>query len=90
MKMNSLNKQKVALIFAVFGGGWHLLWSLLVLLKVAQGILDFIYRIHMLNNPFRVSPFNPTTAILLIIVTTALGYGMGWVFAALWNKLHNG
>ncbi|MCL4365734.1 hypothetical protein M1437_00725 [Patescibacteria group bacterium] len=43
----------------------------------------------MLNNPFRVSPFNLTTAILLVIITFAIGYAAGWIFAALWNKLHN-
>jgi hypothetical protein len=37
------NPNKVGLVVAALIGGWHVLWSLLVLLGWAQPILDFIF-----------------------------------------------
>ncbi len=67
---------------------WHALWSVLVLLGLAQGLLDFIYKIHFLNNPFVIAGFDVRKAVVLIIVTGVIGYVVGWVCSWLWNKLH--
>lgn len=83
-----LKENSIALIFGVFLGLWHAFWSLLVLLGLAQGILDFVYGIHFLNNPFTVSSFNLGTALTLIVFTSVIGYVAGWVFAIIWNRAH--
>jgi len=36
------NPNKVGLVLAALVGGWHLLWSLLILLRLAQSIIDFL------------------------------------------------
>lgn len=86
--MKEMNVQKAALTLGVFIGGWHLVWSVLVLLGWAQPLLDFIFWVHMIANPYQVTGFDLTRAVLLIVVTFAVGYIGGWVFATLWNKMH--
>ncbi|MDE2025663.1 MAG: hypothetical protein KGJ07_04170 [Patescibacteria group bacterium] len=81
-----MKPQKTALVVGLFVGGFHLLWSVLVLLGFGQPLLDFIYWLHFLANPFIVAPFDITRALLLIIVTFLVGYTGGWCFALLWNK----
>ena len=86
--MKELNVGKVALSFGFFLGGWHLVWSILVALGWAQPLINFILGLHMLSVPVQVLPFNITTAGLLIIVTFAVGYMVGKIFATIWNSVH--
>lgn len=83
-----LNKNKVGLSFAVLLGSWHLLWSLLVATGLAQALLDFVYWVHFLNNPFTVGNFEPVTSLVLIAVTSCVGYVFGWILAFVWNWMH--
>lgn len=86
--MKELNVNKVALSFAFFLGGWHLLWSFFVAIGFAQTLLDFVFWLHMLNNPLKVAQFSFTTALILVLFTGVVGYLGGFVFATLWNRLH--
>lgn len=86
--MSQVNPNRVALIFATFGGGWHLLWSAMVAVGWAQPILDFVFWMHFLKPAFVVGPFDIGIALVLVAVTTAIGAAMGWILAVLWNLLH--
>ena len=88
--MKELDVNKVALSVGLFVGGAHLVWSVLVALGWAQTIINFILGLHMLSVPVQVLPFNITTAGLLILVTFAVGYAAGRVFATVWNTVHKG
>lgn len=70
---------------AAFMGGWHLFWSVLVAMGLAQTIYDWVLWIHFLNNPFVIDAFDPTRAALLVGFTTVVGYVGGWLFALVWN-----
>ncbi len=83
--MKELDKYKVGLIVGLFLGLVHLLWAVLVAVGMAQPLLDFVYGIHFLNNPFTVATFNLMTAAILVVVTFVVGYVGGWVFSALWG-----
>ena len=83
-----LNKNMVGMAMCGLMAFWHAFWSLMVLMGFAQPFLDFIYRLHFLNNPFVVNPFSWGTALMLIVITGVIGYAMGWVFAWVWNMLH--
>jgi len=76
----------VGLVFALFLGVWHLLWSLLVWLGAAQPLLDFIFRLHMITPPYRVEAFHLGTAAGLVSVTTCLGFAEGWIAGVIWNR----
>lgn len=83
-----MNKNKIGLILGSFMGLFHLVWGLLIAFGFAQLLLDFIYNLHSLNNPFTVMPFDLMRTIGLIVVTSLVGYIFGYVFAMLWNKFH--
>ncbi|MDO8561178.1 MAG: hypothetical protein Q7R91_03105 [bacterium] len=84
--MNHLNPSKTGLVFGALAGGWHLLWSLLVVLGWAQPLLNFIFMTHMITPPFVVGVFSTMTAVILIAVTAVLGYVVGNIFALVWNR----
>jgi hypothetical protein len=82
------NPNKVGLVIAALIGGWHLVWSLLVLIGWAQPILDFIFWAHMIKPVYFVKPFDLTAAVVLILITSAIGYIFGFLGAVIWNPLH--
>lgn len=86
-KLKKLNGNTVGLILAVLMGLWHAIWALLVMVGLAMPILDWIYGLHFLSNPFSVMPFDMATAVMLVVFTAVVGYVVGWVFAAVWNTL---
>ncbi len=85
--MEKLNQNKVAMVVAAFLGGWHLLWAVLVAMGYAQMLLDWVYWVHFLNNPFVLDVFDPTRAALLVVFTSVVGYVGGWLFTAIWNSM---
>jgi hypothetical protein len=83
-----MHPNKAALVFALLLGGWHLLWALLVAAGWAQPLIDFIFRIHFIRPVYVIENFNIGTAFLLIAITAAIGYAIGFSLAISWNKLH--
>jgi hypothetical protein len=83
-----LNKNRVGLIIGTFSGVWHVLWSVLVATSQAQPLLDWVYKLHSLNNPFHVAAFSVTTSIGLVLFSFFSGYVIGWFLAFLWNSIH--
>jgi hypothetical protein len=83
-----VNPNKVGLVIGALIGGWHVVWSVLVLLHWAQPILDFVFWAHMIQPVYIVKSFDPAAAATLLIVTAALGYVFGLLGAVIWNRLH--
>jgi hypothetical protein len=81
------NPNRVGLVFGALIGGWHVCWSLLVLLGWAQPIIDFIFWAHMIRAIYVVKAFDPLAAGTLIIVAAVSGYVFGYIGAVIWNKL---
>lgn len=81
----SVQPHTVGLAFGVFMGMMHALWSLLVATDLAKGLMDWIFGLHFLVNPYHLLPFDMGTALTLVIVTFVVGYGAGWVIGNLWN-----
>lgn len=83
-----MNKNKTGLIFGSFLAFFHLVWSVLVGLGIAQAWLNFILDMHMINMPITIMPFDLIKAIGLIVLTFVIGYIFGFVFSTIHNKLH--
>jgi hypothetical protein len=83
-----INRNKLGLVFGASLGIWHLLWALLVAIGIAQWLMDWVFRLHFIQPPYKVTEFKPILALALIVLTSILGYLIGWVLAAIWNWLH--
>lgn len=81
------NPNKVGLVVGTLIAGWHLLWALLVLLRWAQPIIDFIFWAHMIQPIYVIKPFSISASLTLIVITTVVGYAFGFAGALVWNKL---
>src|SRR4030095_13041978 len=73
------------LVVAAMIGGWHLGWSALVALGLAQPIMAFVFWMHFIKPVYVVESFAFNRAILLVVVTSAIGYALGSIFALAWN-----
>ena len=45
---------------------------------------------HMAHVAVIVGPFEAGAAATVIIVATAIGYGVGYILATVWNRVHRG
>jgi hypothetical protein len=84
--MSHIRPYSVGLVFALFLATWHILWSVLVWLGVAQPFIDFVFRLHMITPPYRIAGFNLETAAGLVLVTAGIGYVGGWAAGVIWNR----
>ena len=83
-----MNVWKVGSVLGLVLGGWHLCWSILVALRWAQPVVDFVFWMHFVKPLYVIEPFAIGRAVILIVVTAALGFVIGLVFASIWNGLH--
>lgn len=90
MSATAISPHKLGLVLATFIGGWHIVWSLLVLLGWAQSLLNFVFWLHFIAPPYEVRLFVPWRAMTLVAVTTTVGYVFGRALGAIWNWVHVG
>jgi len=86
--MSNLNPHKTGLAIGAMLGFVHLVWSILVAVGLAQLYINWIFQLHMIVPPYTVATFSVMNAVLLVIVTSVLGYVVGWVLASIWNMVH--
>ena len=86
--MGRVNPYKTGLILGTLAGGWHVIWSLLVLTGSAQAVVNFVFWMHFLVAPLAVQPFHAGVAVVQVVVTTAAGYIVGFILGMLWNWIH--
>jgi hypothetical protein len=83
----TVRPQAVGLAFGLFLAAFHALWALLVWAGVAQSVMDFVFRLHMITPPYSVGPFSLATAAALVAVTGTIGFLSGWCLGAIWNRV---
>lgn len=88
MSATAISPHKLGLVLATFIGGWHIVWSVLVLLGWAQSLLNFVFWLHFIAPPYEVGLFVPWRAMMLVAVTTTIGYVFGRALGAIWNWVH--
>ena len=86
--MRPISPNKAGLVLGSVVGGWHFIWSSLVLFGWAQLVIDFIFWIHFIKPVYVIEPFKFGIAIVLIMVTTVIGYVIGLLFGVMWNRIN--
>lgn len=86
--MKAIHPIKAGVTLGALFGGWHLCWAALVAAGWAQPFIDFVFWMHFIKPVYVVGPFSLGVALVLIAVTTIIGFIVGFVFSTLWNWLH--
>ncbi len=81
--MNQSAAFKSMVVGAALLSSLHFAWLVLVYIEMAQVIMDFIFKIHMLNSPLQVQPFEWSYAFLLIAITFSVGAVYGWLYGVI-------
>jgi hypothetical protein len=87
LKGGIMNMFRTTLIGGLCLSSLHFCWAVLVALGFAQPLLDFIFKLHMLNSPFQVQPFSLALATGLIGITFLIGCFYGALFCLIKSKL---
>ena len=86
--MGTVNPNRAGLVLGTMMGGWHLVWATLVALGWAQAVINFVFWMHFIAPIYVIKPFQAGVAAILIVVTAAFGYLMGYILGVLWNWIH--
>ena len=86
--MGAVSPHKAGLVLGALYSGWHFLWAVLVAFGWAQSVINFVFWIHFIKPIYVIGPFNAGVALMLIVVTGAIGYAFGYILGALWNWIH--
>ena len=77
---------RTSLIGGISLSSLHVCWAFIVASGWAQPLLDFVFKLHMLNSPFQVQAFDLGLATGLISFTFLIGCFYGALFFLLKNK----
>ena len=85
---SKISPNKAGFVLGALLGGYHLLWAIIVATGWAQAFIDFILWLYFIKPVYVVETFSLGRAIGLVVVTAAIGYAIGGIFALLWNRMH--
>jgi hypothetical protein len=88
IEMKVIHPVRAGIALGALIGAWHLCWTLLVATGWAQSLIDFIFWMHFIKPVYVIAPFNLGIAVILIAVTSVIGFVVAYVFSLLWNRLH--
>ncbi len=85
--MNTIHSHRLGLVLGATLGLMHAGWATLVAFGSAQSLMDWAFGLHFIEPVYMVSDFSLGNAVMLVVVTGIIGYGMGWLFGFIWNKV---
>jgi len=83
--MNIFNPNKAGLIGAAVCGVCSIVWSILVMAGVARGLMNWMFKTKFMINPFQVTDFSWSGALIGLVMAVICGYIVFGVIAWLAN-----
>jgi len=80
-----LDKVKTGCALGGFLALFHAVWAALVAANYAKPMMDFVFKLHMMQNPLVMNQFDFLLAVSLVGFTAVVGYVVGYVFAFFYN-----
>lgn len=77
---------RLGLTLGMVMGVLHLSWAALVASGRAGFVLDYLLSLHSLRAPIEITAFEPSRAVLLVVVAYAAGFVLGLLTALVWNR----
>lgn len=84
------NPQQVGIYTGLFLAILHALWAILVFAGLAGPLMNFVLGLHFLSNPYVVTPFSISNALMLVFFVFIVGFVLGYVGTIYWNKMQKG
>lgn len=85
--MRTKDHHLVGLALGSVFGLLHLSWLVLVELKWAKPLVDWILDLHHISFQYSIADLNISKAVLLVVVTFVFGYILGLIFSEIWTVL---
>lgn len=85
--MKEIYSYKTGLTLGVIFTAGHFIWGILVMTGVATKLIDWVFWLHFLNNPFLVLNFDTKRWLMLLFLSFAAGFILGVVGSYIWKKL---
>jgi hypothetical protein len=85
--LEKLSTTMTGLVIGAVMGGMHLLWSLLVAAGLGQTILNFFFWMYFIKPIDLIEPFELTRALVLVAISSTIGFVLGSAAARLWNRI---
>lgn len=83
--MRRISPARAAFSVGLAIGLYHAAWAALVATGAAQPLLDYLLQLPFIEGAYTVAPFDADTAVMLIVLTYAIGAQFGLVSALIWN-----
>ena len=80
-----LNQHRVGMALGSTLGTLHVAWSILVAIGLAPSLLKIVMMLHFVAEESTINPFRLDLAVILVLVTSTIGYIVGSLFACFWN-----
>jgi len=86
--MKGLDPNKISFMVGALLAFFHAVWAMLVAFGFAQALLNWVFWLHFIKNPYMLDSFDLTRALMLVAFTFGVGYVVGWIVTYCWNTLH--
>ena len=86
--MNRLRPMRTGGELALIAGVFHFCCAIMIAMGIAQPLLNWVFRLHMITPPYIVEEFAPLRAVGLVIYSSIMGFVTGAGFAWVWNRMH--
>ncbi len=89
IKQSTVAVGSAGLLVGAILSGIYVLWALFIVSGLAQSLMDWVAALHFINPVYVVQHIDLSRLASLVLLTGALGYALGGLFALLCNRVNH-